>query len=210
MDAAEDVVAVVVDLKGSTKLDYKGKHANTSARLYEATTGPSPAGEGARPAVRGHPGRRISCACPRRPRLRARPLHGITLKTFSEEDLVPTITARMGERFPKTGLKVGLAASRLVVKRVGTRSSNEPIWAGKAVNWATKCAQHADANELIATEKVFKHFGGEGPRAARDAHLVRQADRVDPRALLAETREELVRADQKAALLLSAMRSLPG
>lgn len=64
----------------------------------------------------------------------------------------------MSDRFPKTGLKVGVASSTLTVKRVGTRKTNEPVWAGKAVNWATKCAQRADAHELVATSKVFNRF----------------------------------------------------
>lgn len=156
----EDVVALAVDLKGSTKLDYKGKHANTSARLYEAVTGCGVRlvnefepqfvdiqGDGFFALFHGDVAyERALCA-------------GVTIKTFSERDLVPAIHATMSERFPDTGLKVGLAASRLAVKRVGTRKTNEPVWAGKAVNWATKCAQKAEANQLIATSKVFNRFG---------------------------------------------------
>jgi class 3 adenylate cyclase len=155
----EDVVAVVVDLKGSTALDYKGKHANTSARLYEAVTGCGVKlvnefepqfvdiqGDGFFGLFHGERAyERALCA-------------GITLKTFSSRDLVPAIDETMSDRFPKTGLKVGLAASTLTVKRVGTRVTNEPVWAGKAVNWASKCAQRAEAHELIATSKVFNRF----------------------------------------------------
>jgi class 3 adenylate cyclase len=155
----DDVVALAVDLKGSTALDFKGKHANTSARLYEAVTGCGVRllsdfnpqfvdiqGDGFFALFHGERRyERALCA-------------GITLKTFSSRDLVPAIEETMSDRFPKTGLKVGLAASALVVKRVGTRKTNEPVWAGKAVNWATKCAQRADAHELIATSKVFNKF----------------------------------------------------
>lgn len=155
----DDVVALAVDLKGSTALDYKGKHANTSARLYEAVTGCGVRllnefepqfvdiqGDGFFALFHGERRyERALCA-------------GITLKTFSSRDLVPAIEATMSDRFPTTGLKVGLAAGTLTVKRVGTRKTNEPIWAGKPVNWATKCAQKADAHELIATSKVFNRF----------------------------------------------------
>jgi class 3 adenylate cyclase len=155
----ENIAAVVIDLKGSTALDYKGKHANTSARLYEAVTGCGVKlvnqfepqfldiqGDGFFALFHGeHAYERALCA-------------GITLKTFSSRDLVPAIEETMSDRFPKTGLKVGIAASALAVKRVGTRKTNEPVWAGKAVNWATKCAQNADAHELIATSKVFNRF----------------------------------------------------
>jgi class 3 adenylate cyclase len=155
----ENVVAVVIDLKGSTALDYKGKHANTSARLYEAVTGCGVKlvnqfepefvgiqGDGFFALFHGERSyERALCA-------------GITLKSFSSRALVPAIEETMSDRFPKTGLKVGLAASTLTVKRVGTRKTNEPVWAGKAVNWATKCAQRAEAHELIATSKVFNRF----------------------------------------------------
>lgn len=42
-----------------------------------------------------------------------------------------------------------------MVNKVGVRGGNEPVWAGKPVNWASKCDQEADANELIATESVY-------------------------------------------------------
>lgn len=32
------------------------------------------------------------------------------------------------------------------------------MWAGKLVNWATKAAQHADAHELVATQRVYNYF----------------------------------------------------
>lgn len=155
----EDVVAVVVDLKGSTKLDFRHK-AKTSARLYEAVTGNCVRivkrfdanfvdiqGDGLFALYHGDGAyRRAICA-------------GITLKSFSDRCVVLRINDSMDERFPKTGLKVGMSAGVLVVKKVGVRGEmNEPVWAGKPVNWASKCAGKADANELIATESVYRKF----------------------------------------------------
>ncbi len=155
----KNVVAVVVDLKGSTKLDFKHR-PNTSARLYEAVTGncvriarrfePSFVdiqGDGLFALFHGEGAyRRAMCA-------------GITLTSFSRRCVVPRIADSMDERFPTTGLKVGMSAGVLVVKKVGVRGDmNEPVWAGKPVNWAAKCAQEADANELIATESVYGKF----------------------------------------------------
>lgn len=155
----EDVVAVVVDLKGSTKLDFRRK-AKTSARLYEAVTGNCARiarrfdanfvdiqGDGLFALYHGEGAyRRATCA-------------GITLKSFSARCIVPQVDDSMDERFPKTGLKVGMHAGVLVVKKVGVRGEmNEPVWAGKPVNWASKCAAKADANELIATESVYRKF----------------------------------------------------
>lgn len=154
----KNVVAVVVDLKGSTKLDFKHR-PNTSARLYEAVTGncvriarrfePSFVdiqGDGLFALYHGEGAhRRAMCAA-------------ITLKSFSARCVVPRIDDGMDERFPKTGLKVGMSAGVLVVKKVGVRGGNEPVWAGKPVNWASKCAQEAEANELIVTESVYGKF----------------------------------------------------
>ena len=153
-----DVVAVAVDLKNSTMLDFRHQ-ARTSTRLYEAVIGNCVAifrnfqadfvdiqGDGLFALYHGD-------------RAQERAMEaGITLKTFSQRSIVPRIGEEMDERFPKTGLKTGMSAGVLVVKKVGKRNNNEPVWAGKPVNWATKCAQKADANELIVTESVYAKF----------------------------------------------------
>jgi class 3 adenylate cyclase len=154
----DDVVVVAADLKGSTKLNFN-KFAQTSARLYEAVTGNmvrivssfqpefvDVQGDGLFALYHGDGRyRRALCAA-------------ITLKSFSEHYLVPEIEASMPERFPETGLKVGMAAGILAAKKVGVRGTNEPVWAGKPVSWATKCAGAADRNQLIVTRKVFQKF----------------------------------------------------
>jgi class 3 adenylate cyclase len=156
----EDVVCVVADLKGSTKLGFS-QYANTSAKLYEGLTSNmvrtvssfAPAfvaiqGDGLFALFDGHRRYERGLAA------------GVTLKTFSEKVLVDEIekSASFSERFPDTGLKVGMHASLVVVKKVGVRGANEPVWAGKLVNWATKAAQHAEAHELVATQRVYNHF----------------------------------------------------
>jgi class 3 adenylate cyclase len=153
-----DVVVVSADLKGSTKLNFN-KHAQTSAQLYQAVTGNmvriassfqpdfvDVQGDGIFALYHGDGSfRRALCAA-------------ITLKTFSERHLVPAIESSTPDQFPDTGLKVGMAAGILAVKKVGVRGTNEPVWAGKPVNWATKCAAAADRNELIVTRRVFQTF----------------------------------------------------
>jgi class 3 adenylate cyclase len=154
----KDVVVVVADLKDSTKLNFD-VYANTSASLYEAVTGNlvrivdafdpdfvDIQGDGLFALFHGSRRyERALCA-------------GISIKTFSTDHLAPAIEELMSFRFPKTGLKVGIAAGLLVVKRVGVRGTHEPVWAGKPVNWATKCAGSADCHGLIATQKVFQKF----------------------------------------------------
>ena len=153
-----NVVAVAVDLKNSTRLDFKHQ-ARTSTRLYEAIIGNCVTimknfqadfvdiqGDGLFALYHGDRAQERAMAA------------GITLKTFSQRSIVPRIGGDMDERFPKTGLKTGISAGILVVKKVGKRNNNEPVWAGKPVNWATKCAQKAHANELIVTESVYANF----------------------------------------------------
>jgi hypothetical protein len=81
---------------------------------------------------------------------------GITIKTFSEKELVPHLQGKWPE-LPATGFKVGMAVSKLLVKRVGVprTAHQEPVWAGKAVNYAAKCAQQADAHEMIVTGSIW-------------------------------------------------------
>ena len=152
-----DAVAVVADLKSSTQLGLN-KHAASTASIYEATTGNvvdvldvfaadfvAIQGDGAFGLFWG--ANRLArgvCA-------------GITLKTFSERHLVPRLEAKWPDSLPETGLKVGIANSALLVKRVGVPRTEhqEPVWAGKAVNYAAKCAQQADKHEMIVTGSIW-------------------------------------------------------
>ena len=155
-----NVVAVSADLKSSTALSFN-KYAQTSARLYEAATGSAVRlmakfdpqfmdiqGDGLFGLFHGDRAfERALCA-------------GITLKSFSARTLEPLIDELFADGFPDTGFKVGMSAGVLVAKKVGVRGTNEPIWAGKPVNYAVKCAGRADRHELIATANVYDKFDG--------------------------------------------------
>lgn len=153
----DNVVAVFVDLEGSTNLSV-GKHPSSTAAIYRAAMKNAVKvlhdfeadfiqvqGDGAfglfwndRAAERG------VCA-------------GITVKTFSEHSL----EAKLQEKWPDappTGFKVGIAQGSVLVKKIGTpRNPNEqePIWAGKPVNYAAKAAQQASRGELIVTASIW-------------------------------------------------------
>ena len=153
----EDVVAVAADLKSSTRIGLNKKPAST-ASIYEASTGGvvdifgefdadfiDIQGDGAFALFWGDKRlERAVCA-------------GITVKTFSELSLVKRLTAKWPDDLPETGLKVGIAVSPLLVKRVGIPRTDhqEPVWAGNAVNYATKAAQHADRHQMIVTGSVW-------------------------------------------------------
>lgn len=151
-----DAVAVVADLKNSTKLGT-GKWAASTASIYQASTGGvvklfdrfdanfvAIQGDGAFGLFWGE-NRYERALCT-----------GITIKTFSRD-----MVSRLENRWPdliETGFKVGIASSRLLAKRIGTPrnpAQQEPVWAGKAVNYAAKAAQCANSGELIVTGSVW-------------------------------------------------------
>ncbi len=159
-----DAVAVVADLKNSTRLGT-GKWARSTASIYEASTGGivrvfdefdadflAIQGDGAFALFWGEKRyERAICA-------------GITVKTFGLA-LVDRLTQRWPNdtELPATGFKVGVASSRLLAKRVGTpRNPNqqEPVWAGKAVNYAAKAAQGVDRHRLAVTGTVWDRIAG--------------------------------------------------
>jgi class 3 adenylate cyclase len=151
-----DAVAVVADLKNSTQLGLN-KHAASTASIYEASTGGvvqifdefdadfvAIQGDGAFGLFWGDKRReRAVCA-------------GVTIKTFSAKHLVPRLEKKWPE-LPVTGLKVGMANSPLLVKRVGVPRTDhqEPVWAGRAVNYAAKAAQQADRHQMIVTGAIW-------------------------------------------------------
>ncbi|ADH69824.1 adenylate/guanylate cyclase domain-containing protein [Nocardiopsis dassonvillei] len=151
-----DVVAVVADLKNSTKLGT-GKRAASTASIYDASTGSvvkvfnkfdadflAIQGDGAFALYWGDKRyERAMCSA-------------ITIKTFSD-----SMVSRLKDKWnslPETGFKVGVASSRLLVKRIGTprnHAQQEPVWAGKAVNYAAKAAQGANCGEIVVTGSVW-------------------------------------------------------
>jgi class 3 adenylate cyclase len=151
-----DAVAVVADLKSSTKLGLK-KYAQSTASIYEAALHPvvdifHEFGAGWIP-IQGDcvigifwdemAMERAICA-------------GITVKTFSATNLVPRLTTKWSD-LPDTGFKVGIATSTLLLKRIGRPQPPHQalVWPGKALNYAVKAARSGDAHQLIATGSVW-------------------------------------------------------
>lgn len=160
----KDVVAVVADLKNSTQLGPI-KHAASTASIYQASTGNvvetfdafdanflAIQGDGAVALFWGERRyERALCA-------------GITVKTMSL-DLVDQLVAKWpnDDDLPETGFKVGIASSPILVKRIGTPrnpAQQEPVWAGRAVNYAAKAAQSANRHQLIVTGSVWDAIKG--------------------------------------------------
>lgn len=155
--SVDDVVVVFADLKNSTQLSV-GRHPRTTAAIYRVATGNvvrilhdleadfiQIQGDGVFGIFWGE--RRLERAI----------CAGITVKTFSRDVLQEKLESKW-PKAPLTGFKVGVASGRVLVKNIGTpRNENEqePIWAGKPVNYAAKAAQQADRNELVVTGTVW-------------------------------------------------------
>lgn len=192
-----DVVAVVADLKASTRLGT-GKHDTSTARIYQAATGNTVRifneigadflqiqGDGVFGLFWGERRyERAVCA-------------GVTIKTFSAS-LVERLESKWPDLEGVTGYKVGVASGRVLVKNVGTPrnpAQQEPIWAGKPVNYATKAAQGADRHEMVVAGSVWDHIAsndflafscpcGTGPsRGIWADHTIERLSDDDPEAV---------------------------
>jgi class 3 adenylate cyclase len=151
-----DLVAVVADMKNSTRLGT-GRWAASTASIYQAATGGMVKtfdafgadfiqiqGDGAFALFWGERRyERAMCA-------------GITIRTASAK-----LVDQLEKKWPditETGFKVGVASGRVLVKRIGTPrnpAQQEPVWAGKPVNYAAKAAQSADRHEVIVIGSVW-------------------------------------------------------
>lgn len=154
----DDVVAVVADLKNSTHFNT-GRNETTIARFYEAYMQQLVDAIAAfYPAFIDIQGDGLFALFDGDMRYERALSGGVTMKTWVELRLMPTLTKKFGASLPETGLKVGASSGPLFVKKVGIRGDTEPIWAGRPVNWAAKCAQQAQAGDMIVTESVWEHL----------------------------------------------------
>ena len=154
-----DVSVVATDLKSSTAVSY-GKQDRVGARLYQASTGNCAKvlkpfapdfvdiqGDGMFAIFAGDKhNERAICAA-------------ISLNTFGLR-LRRMLADQFGEAVPEmkdSGLRIGADRGLLLAKKVGVRGDhNEVVWAGKPVNYATKCAQAAEAGQVIVTSRFFR------------------------------------------------------
>lgn len=153
---ATDVVAVFADLKNSSQLGVN-MHPRSTASVYEAAVGGvvdifdkfdanylDIQGDAAFGVFWGdRRTERALCA-------------GITIKTFST-----AMVERLEKKWPtqpETGFRVGIAASSVLVKRIGVPrnpAKQKPVWAGRAVNYASKAGTAGDRHELVVTGTIW-------------------------------------------------------
>lgn len=156
----ENTVAVYTDLKGSTKLAADNMWDKSTASIYDAAIEPmarifaaygvdytSIQGDGGFGLFTGKNAvERAVCAA-------------ISVQTFSTDVLKPLIEHRWADvkNPPVTGFKTGIATSTLLGRKVGIPRTDHqaPVWAGRAVNYAAKASQQADAHTTIVTARVW-------------------------------------------------------
>ncbi len=153
----DDVVVVVADLRNSTQLATGRKDGSLGA-MYEAAIGGitqifdnfevdyfQAQGDGGVAVFWGEDRyARAICAA-------------ITVKTFSQDTLVPKLKAKFGD-LPETGYKLGIASGDVLVKKVGMPRDLElqtPVWARNPVNYAAKCAQQTEVHKALVTASVW-------------------------------------------------------
>lgn len=154
------VVAVFTDLKGSTKLAADGMWNKSTASIYNAAIEPmarifdsfesdyiSIQGDGGFGLFTGELAvERAVCAA-------------VSIQTFSINKLSPLIKARWADvkNPPVTGFKTGVAISHLLGRKVGIARTDHkaPVWAGRAVNYAAKASQQANAHQTVITGPIF-------------------------------------------------------
>ncbi|BCW12995.1 MULTISPECIES: hypothetical protein [Paenarthrobacter] len=151
-----DLVAVFFDLKSSTSLE-KGRRAASTASIYDAGVGGvvkildafgadfvDIQGDGGFGLFWGE-GRYEKAMCA-----------AISIRTFSHD-----FTQKLEKKWPEapsTGFKVGVASGSILVKKVGLPRHldlQEPVWAGKPVNYAAKAAQQTDPEDILVTGSVW-------------------------------------------------------
>ncbi|WP_087874173.1 hypothetical protein [Arthrobacter globiformis] len=152
----EDLVAVFFDMKSSTNLE-KGRRPASTASIYDAGVGGVvkilDAFEADFVDIQGDGGFGLFWGENRYERAMC---GGISIRTFGID-----FTKQLNKKWPSapsTGFKVGVASGPVLVKKVGLPKHmdlQEPVWAGRPVNYAAKAAQQTDPEHLLVTGSVW-------------------------------------------------------
>ena len=151
----KDVICVFVDMKNSTKLSAS-HHAGTTARAYTLFTGTAVRlfkefgasyidikGDGVFALFNSN-------------KVHAAFASAVTFKTFIKEEFTPKVVNKTDV---DTGVHIGIHQATLLVGKIGLRKSasrgdmHNEVWAGKAVNMASKLASLSNSNEIHVSDK---------------------------------------------------------
>jgi class 3 adenylate cyclase len=156
----KDVICVFVDMKNSTKLSAS-HHAGTTGRVYTLFTGT---------AVRLFKEFGASYidikgdgvfALFNSDKVHAAFASAVTFKTFIREEFTAKVTNKTKV---DTGVHIGIHQATLLVSKIGLRKSasrgdmHNEVWAGKAVNMASKLASLSDSDEIHVSDKYYSNI----------------------------------------------------
>lgn len=151
-----DVVAVMFDLKSSTNLE-KGRQPASTASIYDAGVGGVVEILSTMGAdfvdIQGDGGFGLFWGERRYERAMCT---AISVHTFSD-DFESQLKTKWPDA-PSTGFKVGIASGPILAKRVGLPrhlDMQEPVWAGRPVNYAAKAAQQTEPGKTLVTGSVW-------------------------------------------------------
>lgn len=158
-----DVICVYVDMIGSTQFSAQ-KHDNSTASAYQLFTGTavrlfhsfdSPyidvRGDGVFALFNNTQPYRALAAT-------------VTFKTFVQNVFTPKIKKKTGLEI---GAHIGIDQKTVLVRKIGLKSHDNrtdrqnEVWAGKPINMAAKLASKSNIEELIVSDRYFKHLKDE-------------------------------------------------
>lgn len=156
----KDVICVFVDMKNSTKLSAS-HHAGTTGRVYTLFTGTAVRlfkefgasyidikGDGVFALFNSN-------------KVHAAFASAVTFKTFISEEFTAKVTNKTKV---DTGVHIGIHQATLLVSKIGLRKSaargdmHNEVWAGKAVNMASKLASLSDKDEIHVSDKYYSNI----------------------------------------------------
>lgn len=88
----------------------------------------------------------------------------VTVKTFVEEEFIPKIETITDENEKSIGAHIGIDRNTLLVRRFGLKRTEDrtdrqnEVWAGKAVNMASKLASLSKSGELLVSDRFYNQI----------------------------------------------------
>lgn len=157
----EDVICVYVDMKNSTQFSASS-HGATTGRIYTLFTGT---------AVRVFKRFGASYIDIRgdgvfglfnKNKVHSALASAVTMKTFAHQTFIPKVQAKKADF--DTGIHIGVDQRTLLASKIGLNKTKDKtdmfneVWAGKAVNFASKIAGFSNDNEILVSEKFYNNI----------------------------------------------------
>jgi len=156
----EDVVAVFADLKSSSRLAYELNNQEAAAVIESGIKGIADtfyAADAKHAQIQGDGAYAVFYG---EKALENAMVAAITIQTFSQKFFKTQVKKRFAMA-PETGIKIGVAAGPVIVKKLGKNRVQEfqdPSWVGIPVNFASKAASAAEPGKLVVTATIWSRI----------------------------------------------------